>query len=141
MRFVNWQGDIRVVTATLTLTAPAAGLSLLQAAAAITTTSETIEPGPLPIQRHPEISPESLVLVSVDGAGRLLSWQPVPDPRVVRAEFADASGALHGTTLVNTTSSLQFAIPDDPAIRAINVYAVEWTAGGPTLVPIGVWTR
>src|SRR4051812_37356042 len=59
--------------------------ALVSAAAAIPVnrfqvTERRIVPGPLPIDRNPELSADQLVVVGVNAGGAALTWQLIRDP-------------------------------------------------------------
>src|SRR5262245_58426326 len=82
--------------------------------------------GPLPQERDPQLSPDRLVVVSSDAAGRELDWRIVPDPRFIRGETADAQGRITSRRLQRAEANLLVDIPDRPDIVLLRVYATEW---------------
>jgi hypothetical protein len=85
--------------------------------------------GALPFERDPQLSTDHLVVVSIDKVGRELDWRTVSDPRLIRAEVADATGQLHGQTFMRRQADLLVDIPDDPDITGLRVYEVQWAGG------------
>jgi len=82
--------------------------------------------GPLPQERDPQLSPDRLVVVSSDAAGRELDWRTVPDPRLIRGETADAQGRITSRRLLRAEANLLVDIPDRADIVLLRVYAPEW---------------
>lgn len=82
--------------------------------------------GALQYERDPQLSTDSLVVISADAAGRELDWRLVRDPRLVRGETADAAGRISGQPFRRVEADLLVDIPDNPAIVAVRIYEVQW---------------
>jgi hypothetical protein len=82
--------------------------------------------GALQPQRDPQLSPDRLVIVSVDALGREVDWRMVADPRLIRGEAADAQGRLSTRLLQRTEANVLVDIPDLPDIVALRVYEPIW---------------
>jgi hypothetical protein len=87
-------------------------------------------PGPLPLDRNPELSVDQLVVAGVDSVGNLVAWQLIKDPRIVRAETPRADGVLTGEILYRAEAQFTIALPDRPALRSARVYQPRWTGVG-----------
>jgi hypothetical protein len=83
-------------------------------------------PGPLPIDRNPELSDDQLVVVGSGSGGAALSWQLIRDPRVVRSEHPGPDGVLAGETLLRTDVQLLLAVPDLPQLTDVRLYQPRW---------------
>jgi hypothetical protein len=86
--------------------------------------------GPLARERDPQLSDDRLVVISTDATGRELDWRIVMDPRLVRAEVPDAQGRLSGRRFMRAEVNLLVAVPDNPEIVRLRIYAPELTADG-----------
>jgi len=84
-------------------------------------------PGALPRQRNPQLSSTQIVAIAVDGSGRELDWQLVPDPRVIRAESAGADGRLSGQVLHRPDARLLLTLPANSPATTIRIYEPSWT--------------
>ena len=74
-------------------------------------------------QRSAEIVPGAFVIAAVDESDKLVWPATVADPTVERLEYADPDGTLHGRTVQRAAATINLAITDDPAIRALRVFA------------------
>jgi len=83
--------------------------------------------GSLPRQRAPELSPDQILVLAIDAEKQLKGWALIPDPRILRAEFPDASGELRGQVIYQPNVEFVVAIPDDPAISELRFYHPRWT--------------
>ncbi|HYE13999.1 MAG TPA: hypothetical protein VD968_06120 [Pyrinomonadaceae bacterium] len=92
--------------------------------------------GSLSRQRSLELSPEQLLVVAVDGAGRMKWWSLVPDPRVIRAEAPGPDGVLAGQTLLRESAELLLAFPDDESVTELRLYHPRPEGGRFTLEPV-----
>lgn len=137
-----WPGKLRTVTVRLTSPKAEAGEDAARQALFV---EPFLDEGPgwrrPSSDDHPETRPEQVVLVFVDRAGRPLGWQQSGDPRRVRSEHADPDGTMHGGMVMEKDGLLDFTFPDNPAIRAAHIYAVEGTGTASGLTPLAVWRR
>ena len=83
--------------------------------------------GALPRQRAIELSADQLLIVAVDRLGRDRQRMLLPDPRLLRAEWPDATGELQGVVLHRANADFFVTVPDDPAITELRVYHPRWT--------------
>jgi len=81
-------------------------------------------PGPVPQQRVLELADDRLLVLAVDAAGEIRFWSVIANPRLIRAEFPDASGRLSGR-VIERDAELLIDIPADPAIREVRVYTPQ----------------
>ena len=82
-------------------------------------------PGPVPQQRALELADDRLLVLAVDAAGQIRFWSVIANPRLIRAEFPDASGRLSGRVIERADAELLVDIPADPAIREVRVYTPQ----------------
>ena len=91
--------------------------------------AERLVSGSLPHDRQPDFSGDQVLVVATDGAGATLSWQLLPDPRIVRAEEVGPDGILHGTVLFRTDPVFTFSLPDDLQPAAVSIFTPRATDG------------
>jgi hypothetical protein len=103
-------------TKTLVPSAQAVGVNRLEVLA------ERVVSGSLPHDRQPDFSGDQVLVVATDGTGATLSWQLLPDPRIVRAEEVGSDGILHGTVLLRTDPIFTFSFPDGVQPAAISIF-------------------
>jgi hypothetical protein len=82
--------------------------------------------GRLPRQREPELGSDKLMIIARDANGKIVNWQVVGDPRVLRAETAGPQGELSGRVFYRDRADFLFALPDDPSIARIEFYRPRW---------------
>jgi len=92
--------------------------------------------GPLVRERDPQWSPDELVVVVLDAAGRETSWQKVRDPRLVRAEFPGPNGELQGRLLHRPVAELIVTVPDLATAAALQLYETYAFEGQRALRPL-----
>jgi hypothetical protein len=83
--------------------------------------------GRLRRQREPELNSDQMVIIARDSNGKMLDWQIVPDPRVIRAEAPGPGGQLSGQTFYLGRADFLFTLPSDPDITRIDFYRPRWT--------------
>jgi hypothetical protein len=83
--------------------------------------------GRLRRQREPELNSDQMVIIARDLNGKLLDWQIVPDPRVIRAEGPGPGGQLSGRIFYLGRADFLFTLPSDPNITRIDFYQPRWT--------------
>lgn len=83
--------------------------------------------GAIARERRPELAPDKLVVVLIDNDGREVDWRIIPDPRLIRGEFADADGKMNGQQLRRVETDFLVAIPDLPSIARLALYQPRWT--------------
>jgi hypothetical protein len=83
--------------------------------------------GRLPRQREPELSSDKVVIVARAAGGKIIDWQVVADPRIIRAEAPVPGGELDGRVLYRDRADFLFTLPDDPDIERIDFYQPRWT--------------
>jgi hypothetical protein len=93
--------------------------------------------GRLPRQREPELNSEQVVIIARDSSGKILDWQVVPDPRVVRAETPGPGGELSGRVFYRETAEFLFTLPNDASIARIDFHHPRWTGANFDLDLIG----
>lgn len=89
-------------------------------------------------QRSLELSTNQVLVVAVNEEQQLRWRSLIPDPRIIRAEFPDAQGALSGQVLYRSRAEFVVAFPDDPTITELRLYHPHWTGSEFTLEPLGV---
>jgi hypothetical protein len=93
--------------------------------------------GRIPRQREPELSSDRVVIVARDLNGKVIDWQVVPDPRVIRAETPGPRGELSGRVLYHPRADFLFTLPHDPGIARIDFYQPWWNGANFDLDLIG----
>jgi hypothetical protein len=93
--------------------------------------------GNLPRERHPELSEDHLVVTAVDNRGMEGFRMIIPDPRLLRAETADASGRLSQVVFYRLSVDFWITLPEDPSFDRILVFQPQWSGTGFNLLPIG----
>ena len=93
--------------------------------------------GGLPIERHPELSADQLVVAGLDANGSIVSWSLARDPRLVRAEQPGPDGVLSGRTLYRGSVDLLVVLPDLAQIERGAIYQPVWTGADWQLTMIG----
>ena len=90
-----------------------------------------------PRQRHPELSPDQMVIIAYDDKGKEISRTVMRDPRLIRAEVVGPSGELQPSDPLYS-QSLEFIVtlPDDPAISMIKLFHPSWTGTDFVLNPV-----
>jgi hypothetical protein len=83
--------------------------------------AQRVVPGSLPRERHPDFSGDQIVVAAVDEAGTTLSWQLVPDPRILRSEGPGPDGILRGAVFYRTDPVFTFSFPADVQPARIDV--------------------
>lgn len=78
--------------------------------------------GSLAKQRSLELSPEHVLLVTVDADSRLRWSALIPDPRVLRSEGPGADGALEGVRLYQPDAEFVVHIPEDAQAAELRFY-------------------
>jgi hypothetical protein len=118
------------VTIRWTVGGPAAVASTLAARAVTSSTFAVVQRRPIVLEpvreRDPQLSPDDLVVIAVDAAGRELVWQHVMDPRLIRSEQPTASGELRGQLIYRAVADLTVWIPAGTTAVALRIYAPEW---------------
>jgi hypothetical protein len=96
-------------------------LSLPVASAVV---SERHEQGVLRAPRSLELSPEHVLVATVDAESRLRWWSLVPDPRVIRAEGPKAEGdnELTGVRLFRPRAEFLVHVPGDEEAAEVRFY-------------------
>ena len=89
-------------------------------------------------ERDPQLSPDRLVVVAIDSAGRDVGWQMVADPSIIRAEGPGPSGVLTGQTLRRSETSFLLTVPETtPPVVELRVFKPRWTGTSFVLDQLG----
>src|SRR5258706_8000398 len=91
--------------------------------------------GPVPQQRSLELADDRLLILAVDAAGEIRFWSVIANPRLIRAEFPDASGRLSGRVIERPDAELIVDVPADPAIREVRIYTPDLHLAGTVAMP------
>jgi hypothetical protein len=83
--------------------------------------------GTLPRQRSRELSPEQLLVVTVDEKSQLRWYALIPDPRILRAEAPGPDNVMTGQTLYLESADFVVNVPDDARARELRFYKPSWT--------------
>lgn len=73
-------------------------------------------------QRSLELSPEHVLLATVDAESRLRWSSLIPDPRVLRSEWPGADGVLEGVRLYQPSAEFVVHIPEDTEATELRFY-------------------
>lgn len=119
------------------ISSPSSGQRADQPARAITLRHQAAHPGTLRRERRPELGPDRLVILVLDGNGAQLDWRSIADPRIVRIEAADANGLLSGQRVIDSTAEFTLRIPDLPGAARVVIYSTETTDTGYALAQLG----
>jgi hypothetical protein len=90
-----------------------------------------------PVERHPQLSEEHLVVKGLDAQGKEIARMSFLDPRFVRAETLDTSGQLTTQSLYQESVEFVIALPYDPRIESIEIFQPRWTGTEFLLEPLG----
>ncbi|MGI8641218.1 MAG: hypothetical protein ACR2MG_14880 [Pyrinomonadaceae bacterium] len=93
--------------------------------------------GGLARQRSLELSPTQVLVVMVNQNNQVLWWDLMSDPRLLRAETADANGLISGKTLYSTNAELLVSYPADETITELRFYHPDWDGQSYSLKLIG----
>ena len=88
-------------------------------------------------QRNFELAPTQILIVSLNADRQLLWWDLQPDPRIFRAETADAGGNLSGKTLYRNDAEMLVNVPAAVGITELAFYSPIWDGKNYTLKLIG----
>lgn len=81
--------------------------------------------------------PGELLVIGSDERGSPTWRTTVIDPRIMRAESADADGTIAGTTVLRPSTDLYLAVPDDPSITELTVYQPDGSGTSATMARVG----
>jgi hypothetical protein len=87
--------------------------------------------------RRPEVSSNSVVVVTLDAAGRELDWRAMLDPRVLRDESTPPHGPDKGRVHLRADTELLVSIPDVPGAVRLRIYVVRPVDGRAALEEVG----
>ena len=90
-----------------------------------------------PIERHPELSENHLVVKALDVQGNEIAQVYLLDPRLIRAETTDSSGKLMTQNLYRESVEFVILLPDIPNIHSIEIFQPHWTGTEFLLESIG----
>ncbi len=89
-------------------------------------------------QRRLELSPQQILVVSLDKKQRVLWWSLENDPRLLRLETSDESGRLSGGNVIyQNDAELLVSLPADSAITDVRLYHPNWDGSKFQLEAIG----
>ncbi len=89
-------------------------------------------------QRRLELSPQQILIVSLDSKQRVLWWSLENDPRLLRLETSDESGRLSGGNVIyQNDAELLVSLPADSAITDVRLYHPNWDGSKFQLEAIG----
>lgn len=78
-------------------------------------------------QRAPRISSGKILVFALGAHGQLYHWLLIPDPRILRAEHADADGRLSGRVLHRRNPEFLVSLPEDPRVTELRFFRPLWT--------------
>jgi hypothetical protein len=93
--------------------------------------------GAAPRQRSLELSPEHLMLATVNAKSQLRWWSLIPDPRRLRSEVPGSDGTLAGVVLYQPQAEFVVNLPFDGEAVELRFYHPLWTGEGFTLQLLG----
>lgn len=119
--------------------ASALGAGQLSLPVASALVSERRGKGGVPRQRSLELSPEHVLVVTVDAKSRLRWWSVIPDPRVLRSEGPRAEGEneLTGVRLFRPEAEFVVNVPEDAEAAELRFYHPLAEGGEFTLQLLG----
>ena len=82
---------------------------------------------PVVRQRAPRISSGKIVVFALGAQGQLYHWLLIPDPRILRAEHADAQGRMSGRVLHYENPEFLVHLPEDSRVTELRFYRPRWT--------------
>ncbi|REJ75265.1 MAG: hypothetical protein DWQ47_07200 [Acidobacteria bacterium] len=88
-------------------------------------------------QRSFELADHQLVIFLTDAENRVLWWDIVSDPRILRAESSNDTGELSGKTLYRTTGQVVIGVPAVDAVETLHVFKPVWDGQSFRLDPLG----
>jgi hypothetical protein len=103
------------------------GLLRQAGSGAVSQLASVIKKGTLPRDRTLELSPNQILLIGTDASGMLRWWKLFLDPRLVRAEAPDETGALKGEEYYLKTVDFIIDFPDEAGITEVRLYHPRWT--------------
>jgi hypothetical protein len=98
----------------------------LPATAVFDVTGTRSEAGSINLRRTVELSTTQIFIAMLDGSSRLVWFDQLPDPRVVRAEFPDERGMLQGETIYRMSANMLVTVPADRGVRSLRFYHPAW---------------
>lgn len=98
-----------------------------------TVAAESRGRGSVAKQRSLELSPEHVLLVTVNAESQLRWSSLIPDPRVLRSEGPGADGVLEGVRLYQPNAEFVVNIPEDAEAAELRFYHPLPTGEGFTL--------
>jgi hypothetical protein len=87
--------------------------------------------------RSLDLHPDQWMYVAVDRESNLVSWDTVPDPRLLRAEQPGPDGVLTGQRVMRDQAEVLFSIADDPTVSRIRVFQPQRRGDSFELIAIG----
>lgn len=99
-----------------------------------------INAGEMPIERHPELSADRLLIAGTDASGAIVAWSLTMDPRVVRAEVPGPDGRLTGRVVYRGSADLLALLPDSSSIVQGAVYQPSWNGSEWSLTLAGTFS-
>ncbi len=106
---------------------PTALLAARPAAQQVTITSLRHKAERVPRQRDMALSEQHLVIVALDADHREISRETILDPRLIRAETADAEGTLTSAMFYRSSVSFPVVVPDEPRAAELRFLQPRWT--------------
>ena len=82
---------------------------------------------PVVRQRAPRISSGKILVFALGAQGQLYHWLLIPDPRILRAEYADVQGRLSGQVLHYQNPEFLVHLPEDPRVTELRFFRPHWT--------------
>ena len=93
--------------------------------------------GGLSRQRSFEPSSNEVLILMLNQNNEMLWWDSIPDPRIVRAESADAAGNISGQTFYLKSAVMPVSYPADERITELRFYHPAWNGETYSLQSIG----
>ena len=96
--------------------------------------SVEIVEGKLKIPKKLHLGREKLYCEVIDASGESIFETVVPDPSIQRFEYADEDGRLHSKVVNLEEAYISIRIPYDEAARTLEIYRVEASPDGRSLL-------
>ncbi len=141
VRSVEGTADGNEITIRWQAYAATSGALIAPAAAAPVNTFDVISERAAPRspvrERHPELSDDQIVLLLADAGGRLVGWQAMSDPRIIRAESPSADGQWTGVVLHRAQADFTVNVPPSLGVVEVRICQPRWTGSEWLLEDLG----
>ncbi len=123
-----------------TASASKTALATEQTGGKFSVSSSQVSISSLPRRRAVELAETEIFVAAVDANSKLVWWQVMSDPRVLRSEKVSSSGEVSGQTLYLPNVDFSISFPDEPNITEVRFFHPQWNGERFQLTQIGVIT-